>query len=520
MAAAVAAVLFAAACATPPAKRARPAPPPDARRPPTEAELNSSEPGSGPTPIEPDKMGNDPFVMLDGKPFPAAHPFEAKLPKPRRILYVAGAGPARGDGSEGRPWSDLQAALETLAPGDRLVVKAGAFPGSFRIGERCREGTSQAPIQVFFEGAILQPVTEEAALTLARAHWSLDGLWVVLANSGAPAVAVAAPAHDVLINHAQIYQGTGSGVVVGAGAASVTVANAHIHNLGLLAKGRPSYGVDILAGARDVKVVASKIHHNASGSVRIGSGDGAAPDGVALLGNRIHDDRRPGILVLRGRQVRIEGNQIYNYRPVGRAWGQAVLVEDGEDVSIEGNHIAEASVGVQIGRGDPGKAPRPGPRGVTVLRNYLENRLTGDAAGVVGETGRGVRVCNNVLDHYASGILFFGVAPGGWAAANNLVLDVSDTAFLIADQRSLSVFDANGFSPRRDSVDVQVGGETLSLSDYLVRGAMPKSRVARGVVLEGRDLAKVKGLETVDQGQALEGLTFAGRAPDFGVAER
>lgn len=465
-------------------------------------------------------MGSNPFVMLDGKPFPAAHPFEAKLPKPRRVLYVVGASPKRGDGSEARPWNDLQAALEALEPGDRLVVKAGAFPGSFRIDGHCREGTSQAPIQVSFDGAILQPVTEEAALTLARAHWTLDGLWVVLGNSGGPAVAVVGPAHDVLIDHAQIYQGAGSGIVVGAGAASVTVANAHIHNLGLLAKGRPSYGVDILAGTRDVTVVGSKIHHNASGSVRIGSGDGPAPDGVSLLDNRIHDDRRPGVLVLRGRQVRIAGNQIYNYRPVGGVWGQAVFVEDGESVSIEGNHIAEASVGVQIGRADPGGAPGPGPRGVTVRHNYLENRLTGDAAGIVGETGRDVRVCNNVLDHYASGILFFGLAPGGWAAANNLVLAVSDTAFLIADRRSLAVFDANGFSPRGDSVNVQVGGETLSLSDYLVRGAMPKSRVARGVVLEGRDLGRVKGLATVDQGQALDGLSFAGGAPDLGVAER
>ena len=509
---------FAFACA-PVTKPAGPAPTPERRL--TEAELNATEPFSGPMPIEPDKASTEPGALLDGRPFPAPHPFESRLPKARRTRFVAGAAPAGGDGSEAKPWNDLHLALRALEPGDRLVVKAGVFPGRFRVDERCRDGTREAPIQVSFEGAILQPTTAEAALTVARAHWMFEGLWIVLGNAGVPALLVSG-AHDVLIARSQIYQGVGSGIVVGPGSAAVTVAEAHVHNLGLLYRDRPSYGIDIQAGTRDVTVVTSKLHHNSGGSIRIGAGDGVAPEGISVAGNRIHNDRGPAVLIQRGRNVRIADNQIYNYRPVNGAWGQAVFVEGGEDVFVEGNHISESSVGVQIGRGDPSGKTRPeGPRRVTVQRNFLENRLTGDASAVVAEVGRDVRIWNNVIEQYANGLLFFGAAPGagGWVAANNLLLGLSDTAFLIADPKAFAFFDANGFSPQRDAVNVQVGAETLPLTRFLQRGTMPKSLLASGVALEGRDLGKVRGLPTVDMGKAFDGLVFHGSAPDLGVAE-
>jgi hypothetical protein len=509
---------FAVACA-PATKPAGPGAPPERRL--TEAELNATEPFSGPMPIEPDKTSTEPGALLDGRSFPAPHPLESPLPAAKRTRFVAGAAPSGGDGSEGKPWNDLHVALRALAPGDRLVVKAGVFPGRFRVDERCRDGTRDAPIEVLFEGAILQPTTAEAALSIGRAHWLFEGLWIVLGNAGAPAVFVGG-AHDVRITNAQIYQGVGTGIVIGPGSAAVTVAGAHVHNLGLLYRDRPSFAIDIQAGTRNVTVVTSKLHHNSGGSIRIGSGDGAAPEGISVAGNRIHNDRRPAVLIQRGRHVRITDNQIYNYRPVNGAWGQAVFVEGGEDLFVEGNHISESTVGVQIGRGDPSGKTRPeGPRGVTIQRNYLENRLTGDASAVVAELGRDVRIWNNVIDQYASGILFFGAAPGagGWVAANNLLLGLSDTAFLIADLKALAFFDANGFSPQTAAVTVQVGGETLPLTRFLQRGTMPKSILASGVALEGRDLGKVRGLPTVDRGQAFDGLAFQGSAPDLGVAE-
>src|SRR5262245_16206250 len=131
----------------------------------TEAQLNASEPYSGPMPIEPDKTPSEPSVSVNGKPFPTPPSFAPRLPPPLRTFYAMPSVAEEGDGSEARPWKDLQAALCALSPGDRLIVKPGVFLGSFEVSGPCRDGTEEAPIQVVMKGAILRPSSERPALT-------------------------------------------------------------------------------------------------------------------------------------------------------------------------------------------------------------------------------------------------------------------------------------------------------------------------------------------------------------------
>ena len=488
----------------------------------TEAQLNASEPYSGPMPIEPDKTPSEPFVSVNGKPFPPPAVFALSLPAPRRTFYASPALAEEGDGSEARPWKDLQAALCALSPGDRLIVKPGVFAGSYEVSGSCRDGTEEAPIQVVMRGAILRPASEKPALTLERAHWSLDGLWVVLADFNSTAVLTRGRgAHHIVLDHCQIYQGAGSGVTVGAGSSFVTISNSHIHNMGLLSARSDFYAVQVERGARDVTVIANKLHHVSGGSIRVGAGPSSenAPETLSITGNRIHNDRGPGILVLEAHGVRIADNTMYNYRPVRAGKGEAIWIAGGSAVRIEGNHIAESTVGVRLGGGEPGD---PGPEDVLLLRNYLENHLTRQAVAVALDAVRNVRIYNNVVDHYGEGLRLAAGPPQVEAVsvANNIVMRVRAFAFRMADPAAATYFDQNVFSPLAEQARVEVGGETLDLKDYLARGGMPATRALPGVRLLAPDLARIGGVSLVDAGKALDGIPFKGAAPDLGVAEQ
>ena len=131
-----------------------------------------------------------PPVLLNGKPFPVVARFVANLAVPRRTLFVA-AGRKNGDGSESRPWNDLQSALCALGPGDRLRVRAGTYAVALRIDTPCRDGTPSEPIQVFFDGrAMIVPVSGSAALTIRRSHWLLVGLSLKLGDTPGAGVSI------------------------------------------------------------------------------------------------------------------------------------------------------------------------------------------------------------------------------------------------------------------------------------------------------------------------------------------
>ena len=64
----------------------------------------------------------------------------------------------------------------------------------------------------------------------------------------------------------------------------------------------------------------------------------------------------------------------------------------------------------------------------------------------------------------------------------------------------------------------KVGGADASASWW--RDRMPHTRVMGVTELSGNDLGKITGFPLVDAGKAFDGLSFKGKAPDIGVAER
>jgi len=477
--------------------------PPPQQSPEKEA-VESNAPG------EPDKLGGERPVLLDGRPFPERRPYDPKFPDAKRTRFASAEAAAPGEGTLEHPWRDLQQALCALEPGDRLVIASGIYTGAFRVGGSCRSGTADAPIQVFARHAFLKSDGSGAVLTVERAHWQLWEVQIALLDSDVPGLVVKGDGtHDVAVDQTHIYEGKGPALVIGAGASRVTLSNCHIHQ---------SKGVRVESGTADVTLVNNHIHHNRAASVTAGGGTGPAPRGLTLAGNRIHNDRGPGLDLESCDGATVTRNRFSNYRPDedDRTGGSAIVVGPGcRAVRIENNTVMEASVALQVGAGGPGAPGKTGPTDVVVLRNYLENRLTSDATAVALASGRDVRIVNNVLNHYAEP---FRVGPGtvGTVVANNLVLEPS-VAFLLPAE-PVAVFDANVYGAPAALQGV-IGSERVTAAAWLATHS-PRSRVVPGIDLEGGDLGRIRGFPAADAGRRIEGVSFEGKEPDVGIAEK
>jgi hypothetical protein len=486
-------------------ERFRPTPPqPESKFPPPQQSREAEERESN-QPGEPDLLHGEPAVFLDGEPFPPRQAYQPKFPEARRLRYVAADAGGAGDGSSEHPWKDLQEALCKLEPGDRLLLGAGIYSGSFRVGGACRSGTADAPIQVFSRHAFLKPSGPGAVLTVERAYWQFWEVQIALLDSPSAGFVTSGPdAHHIAIDQSHIYEGKGPAVRLAAGSADVVLSNCHIHQ---------STGVRIEGGVSGVTLVNNHIHHNRSASVRIGGGDPRPARRISIVGNRIHNDRGPALDLAGCEDVDASRNRLSNYRPDQGRGGEAVVIGNGcRGVSLESNSVLEATVALRIG-GDAREGAAP--ERIHVQRNYFENRLTSESVALRIDAGRDVRFSNNVVDHYAEAIRVADSGVVRAVVANNLVL--SPTLAFRIPAAGIAFFDYNVFGAPSPPA-AKVGGADAGPSWW--RAHMPHSRVVSGADFTGNDLGKIVGFSSVDAGKAFDGLAFKGAAPDIGVAER
>ena len=101
-------------------------------------------------------------------------------------FYVAIGGSDSNPGSQAQPWSTIQHAVDTINPGDTIIVKAGTYSGC-RIG---RSGTSGAVCKLMAEapGDVLinalsaanrhQSLIEIENFDVTTRYWVIDGFEV------------------------------------------------------------------------------------------------------------------------------------------------------------------------------------------------------------------------------------------------------------------------------------------------------------------------------------------------------
>lgn len=460
--------------------------------------------------VEPDRLRADPVVLMDGQPFPLLDEVKTKFREPRRVFYANSGAAADGDGTEAKPWKDVQKALFLLHPGDRLVLQPGVYTGSWVIGEGCRDGTADAPIQLFGEESFLHGGAEKKPLiTISRAHWQIWNPELVLGPAATAGVVVSGPgAHDIILDDLHIYEGRGHAIRIGEGSSRVTVSNCHIHQ---------SSGIVVSGPSRGLVFTRNKIHHNFAGPITLAGRAAGLVEDVVVSRNKLHNDEGPAVDMSAVRNVRLDMNKIYNYRPAGGFSGTALRIgPDSRNVVVEGSFFAEATGGIRVG--ETGAEP---PADVMIRRNYFENRLTPDGVAVEIVAGRDVRVLNNTVNRYAEA--FRGPSATGagerLTVANNLVLDATEIAMRFSQPAALAYLDHNVFSGAPGKVRVQLGSATADVEAHHAAGRMKNSRVTR-LNFADRDLAKLGGDSLVNAGRRFDGLTFEGSAPDIGVAER
>ena len=472
-------------------------------------------------------------VLLNGKPFPAKPVFEPVLQNPKRTFFVTPAGKSSGNGSEKRPWADLQAALKSLRPGDRLVLLAGEYAGPFQVDETCQDGTAEAPIQVLGrEGVVLRASDRSTVLSVMKAHWIFQGLHIVPgASSQAPGFAtVGLDAHDVVFDRGSVREGRGPGILIGARSQRITVSNSRIHHF---RGGGPrwSHGVLIYSETKEVKLAGNFMHDNEGSAVFVegargrGKGMRSYSEGLSIVGNTFRNDGMHGIKV-RGtaRGVRITHNDFSGYRPARNSRGSAVLLyPTTRDTVVEDNAITDTTLGIHLGASDfEGTGKGIGPLNIAIQRNYIDCGPLDQSAGVRVDTGRRIRINNNVIRSCEEALHVDAVPPEGegLSIANNLVLDPTRLAFSLSSASAATFFGNNVFSARSGKVGAQLGGETRDLKKSWKGFAMPGTSVTSGVTLAGNDLARITGARVVDAGTKLKGLAYKGAAPDIGVAEK
>lgn len=264
-----------------------------------------------------DLLAAEPQFMLGGQPFPPETSHDPRFPAPRRTFHVD-------------PTGDLQAAICRLEPGDRLVVAPGTYKGPFRIAGTCRNGTVDAPIQVFATDAFLEPHGNSDVLTVERAHWQFRGVQIALMESNATGLSIVGPgAHHIAIDHTHIYEGRGAAIQIRGRASAIALSNSHIHH---------TNGIEVSAESSEIGVLNNHIHHNRGIAVR------ASGRGLTLRGNRIHNDHG-GALDLAGcHDVTIEANKLWNYKT-----GAAVTVRaDCNEVTFVSNAVAASAIPIRL----------------------------------------------------------------------------------------------------------------------------------------------------------------------------
>jgi hypothetical protein len=461
--------------------------------------------------VEPDRLRADPVVLMDGRAFPLLEEVKTRFREPSRVFYASSGAPAEGDGTEAKPWKDVQKALCRLEPGDRLVLLPGVYSGPWVIGPGCRDGTADAPIQLFGEESFLHGGAEKRPLlTISRAHWQIWNPELVLGPAATAGVLVSGPgAHDVLLDDLHIYDGPGHAVRIGDGSSRVTVSNSHVHQ---------SSGILVSGPAKGLLFTGNKIHHNFAGPITLAGGPAGPVQDVVVSRNKLHNDQGPAVETTAVRNVRIDANKIYNYRPGGGFSGTALRIgPDSRNVVVEGSFFAEATAGIRIG--ESGREP---PAQVVIRRNYFENRLTPEGIAVEIIAGRDVRILNNTVNRYAEGFRGPSAAGAGerLTVANNLILDPSGLAMRFSQPGSVAYLDHNVFSGAQGRVRVQLGTAIADVEAHRAAGRMKNSRVEKSLDFTDRDLARLGGGSLADAGRAFDALSFQGSAPDIGVAEK
>lgn len=203
-----------------------------------------------------------------------------------RTVHVRNEWPRRGSGTQEDPYRDLESALCSLQPGDRLIVWPGRYIGPISIDGDCVDGTPEKPIEVvlasgalFFGKEGVEVPIDSPLLAVRRSSWhfielELEPHWM------RPAMLIGPDVSDIQVIGAHILKGVGHGVEISDGVSNVLVQGSHLHHLGTLRGAKRNFrdpeaaGVSVAGSAVGIDLSELVIHHLEGEAVRVWSAQG------------------------------------------------------------------------------------------------------------------------------------------------------------------------------------------------------------------------------------------------------
>jgi parallel beta-helix repeat protein len=393
---------------------------------------------------------------------------------PNATYYVAPppTGDDGNDGSAGSPWATLQHAVDTVQPGDTILVQSGTYAGA-RIEQSGTEG-AWITLQAAPGAAVLvnTPGPNNAHdSNIEIETWEGDGTvsyWVIagLEVAGAPSWGIDSRGNDVAKNH------------------HINIIGNIVHDNGL-ASGRTG----IFAAFTDyVLIEGNQSYNNGEHGIYVNN----SSDYFTVRGNLLHDNANCGLHMngdasMGGDGVMsgglVENNVIYAN---GVGGGAAINMDGVADTLVRNNLLYDNhATGIAVFQGDGAICSQNN----RLLHNTIlmpdDGRwgiLIADPACINNE------VTNNIIysDHaYRGSINLAGGQPAGFQSDYNVVVDrfTTDdggTVVSLAEWQALG-YDAHSFIATPAELFVNAGGYDF----HLPAGSLAVDQgVAAGVTVD------------------------------------
>jgi hypothetical protein len=415
--------------------------------------------------------------------------------------------------------ASIQKALDAAAPGDTLLLAAGAYNESLTVKT---SGASQAPITL--KGAGAGATTLKGVVRIQGSFLALEDLAVDAGGSDDDAVEIAAPANDVRLSRVHLYNGTGYGVRVGSDVARVLIEGCTIDNFD--AGSSDAHGVGIMT-AREVTIRECDISNTSGDAIQVNTPDypgyGRAAEQIRIERNRLHDTRENALDIKSTHGLVAHGNLAWGFRAVDSSDGMAIQVQyDARDITLTGNQIWSAVEGVEVSRGVKNGTAYPlAPSGVLIAGNLIRGLVhdpagdSGSGSGIVVRSSGAVRVYNNTVLGAPGAGVYVGVSRSGDYPQR---LDIRN-----------NVLEGRGGDLTLSFAPAQAPGLVVDYNHYVSgrvgdgsldqwRGAGYERHPTQGDAQLGPDWRPLDGSPLRDSGADV-GLPYQGAAPDRGWGE-
>lgn len=317
-------------------------------------------------------------------------------------FYVAPGGSNTNPGTLAAPWRTIQKAANSLAPGDRVLVRAGVYPERVTINVSGSAAGGPVTFENFpgetpvIDGsALIPPETSETALILVknRSYVTIRGFEVRNYRSAS-------------------VRSTPAGIFLRGACTHVEILNCQIHHIvntaGTPANPGNAFGIAVygsaLTPASDLLIDGNTLR-----GLKTGASESLAINGnvtrFQVSNNLVHDNNNIGIVFIgfegtcpdpaqdQARDGICRGNRVWNISSQGnQAYATGDFSADGiycdgaSGVLIEANVVYQNDIGFELASEHAGKQTS----GI-VLRNNLayRNRQTGLFLGGYARTGTG-----------------------------------------------------------------------------------------------------------------------------------